>query len=154
MIMPKNINSYYLGLGVLIVLLQLLYPPYLKGSYSYIVFLFGGLIINGGYSFLTLIWKKKENTILKNFHKQDLAFLAFLSNAIAFASFFYFFYLHSVVFANSMDHVVGEYTEEYIYRGESFYITTNEYQAMKFWEFSTLIFMPLGLIISFINKYK
>lgn len=150
----KNTNSYYLGLGILIILLQLFYPPHIKGSLSYILFVIGVLIVNGGFILLKSIFRRKENGIIEIFNKPNLTFLVFLSQAVGVSSFSYFFYLHFVVFADSRDSIIGEYTEEYVYRGESFFITPDAYEAMKFWELSIFILIPLGLIISIISNFK
>jgi len=151
--MLKNLNSYSLALGILIVLLQLLYPPFLKGSYSYIFFIMGAFIINGGYKFVTIFWKRQENYILKIFNKPDLAFLVFMTNTIALSSFFYYFYLHNVVFADSLAYPSGIHFEEYIYQEKSFFITAEAFEAMEFWEFSIIILLPLALIVSIINGF-
>ncbi|MFN8255675.1 MAG: hypothetical protein U0W24_08310 [Bacteroidales bacterium] len=142
-----------MGLGILIILLQLLYPPFLHGSYSYIIFIFLVFLIRGGYIFLTIIWKKKENEALKIFKRQDLTFLTFILNTIALSSFFYFFYLHFVVFADSMDRPSGLHVYEYLYQDKPFYLTKDAFDTMKFWEFTIILFIPLSIIVSIINGY-
>jgi len=155
--MLKNINTYYLGFCFLIVLLQLIIPPKLEDTYSYLLFLIGVFIVNGGYRYMMLLWKSSSKHIcgipFKYFERSDFELLTFLLNIIAVSTFFYFFYMHVTVMAGAVESPSGLKVEEYIYREKSYFMTKDEYYALNFWEFSTFMLIPFSLLVGIIGGY-